>query len=477
MAAPYAPSVAGRVERRTTATVGGTIVTVSLGELLIQLGLSPVTAVLPGLSAAVGVSASDGAWILTVFILALAGTLLVSGRLGDLLGHRRVFGVGALIYAVASGLGGLAPTFEVLLAGRLAQGLGAAMVSGNNLAILARAVPVEQRARAIAIVATVSSVGGVVGAGLGTAAVAYGSWQVLFLALVPLGLWAAWRARRLPISDAERERVLVDWPGAALLMLTITLVAIALNHPHTATSEVAMPVFHTWLPALAILAAGAFVAVERRVRVPLLDWTRLRNSVFAAAIGVNFVLHLNMLAGMFLGPLLVVRGLGLDTVAGGMLMVIVQASLVSTAYLGGWLYDRTRSDRIRPLAAAVLGLGTLAWALAGLYGGYAGLAAAGLLAGLGSGILLAVNNTVIMGSLPPDARGVASGMLETTRHFGHAFGVTIPTAILAFFAAGPGASPETQVQALRLGFFWACLVLAASAAAGVILAMVRPKNA
>ena len=212
MAITYSPSVAGRVERHTAATVGsgGTILTVSLGELLIQLGLTPVTAVLPSLSAAVGVSASDGAWILTVFILALAGTLLVSGRLGDLLGHRRVFGIGALVYAVACGLGGLAPTFEVLLAGRLAQGLGAAMVSGNNLAILARAVPLEQRARAIAVVATVSSLGAVVGAGLGTAAITYGSWQVLFLALVPLGLWAAWRARRLPISEAECERVVVD---------------------------------------------------------------------------------------------------------------------------------------------------------------------------------------------------------------------------------------------------------------------------
>ena len=117
--------------------------------------------------------------------------------------------------------------------------------------------------------------------------------------------------------------------------------------------------------------------------MPLLDWSQLRNGVFAAAIAVNFVLHLNMLAGMFLGPLLVVRGLGLDTVAGGMLMVIVQGSLVSTAYLGGWLYDRTRSDRIRPLAAAVLGLGIFALALAGLYGGYAGLAAAGLCVGYG----------------------------------------------------------------------------------------------
>ena len=477
MATTYAPPLSvAHADTRLAEVARGVVFTVCLGEVLIQLGLSPVTAVLPSLAAAIGVGASEGAWLLTVFILALAGALLVSGRLGDLLGHRRVFGVGALIYAGASALAGLAPSFELLVLGRIAQGLGAAMVSGNNLAILSRAVPPEQRGRAIAVVATVSSLSGLIGAGLATAVVAYWSWRPLFLALVPLGIWAALRARRLPESAAERSRVPVDWAGAGLLVLTISLLAVALNHPHTTASEVVMPVFHLWIPAAAILAGGAFVAVERRVRVPLLDWGQLRNSVFAAAIGVNFILHLTMLAGMFLGPLLVVRGLGMDTVAGGMLMMVSQISAVSTAYLGGWLYDRTRAAWIRPAAAGVLGVGTVVWALAGLSGSYWGLIGAGLLAGVGSGVLLAVNNTIIMGSLPSNARGVASGMLETTRHFGHAFGVTIPTAILAFLAAGAGAGAELPMQVLREGFFWACMLLAGSAALAVGLAIVRPRG-
>src|SRR5215208_5518514 len=104
----------------------GTLVTVAMGETLVQLGLAPITAVLPGLAEAVGVSAADGAWLLTVYILALAGTLLVAGRLGDLLGHRRIFGLGALVYAGATAAGGLAPGFGVLLATRVAQGVGAA---------------------------------------------------------------------------------------------------------------------------------------------------------------------------------------------------------------------------------------------------------------------------------------------------------------------------------------------------------------
>ena len=101
MATTIAPRVAaipgGRFGPLTATGVGGTLVTVGLGEILVQLGLTPITATVPGLSAALGVEASDGAWILTVYILALAGTLLVAGRMGDLIGHRRVFGDGAVL--------------------------------------------------------------------------------------------------------------------------------------------------------------------------------------------------------------------------------------------------------------------------------------------------------------------------------------------------------------------------------------------
>src|SRR5688572_7221894 len=124
---------------------GGTIVTVAAGEVLVQLALTPVTAVIPGLSVALGVDAVDGTWVLTVFILALAGSLLVAGRLGDLLGHRRVFAVGAVVYAISAAFATFAPGFQALLLARVGQGIGAALISGNNLAILTRAVDESRR--------------------------------------------------------------------------------------------------------------------------------------------------------------------------------------------------------------------------------------------------------------------------------------------------------------------------------------------
>jgi MFS family permease len=447
-----------------------TVITVTLGETLIQLGLAPVTAVLPSMAAAVGVSPVDGAWILTAYILALAGMLLVSGRLGDLVGHATMFRAGAVVFTAATVAAGLVSSFELLILARAAQGVGGAMISGNNLAILTHAVEPTNRGKAIALVATVSALAAVIGSGLGTLAVSAGGWRWLFLALVPLAAWAAIRARQLPAR--ERAQTHVDWWGAGLLALTITLLAVALNHPHTNTDDVFMPVYHWWLPILAVAAETAFYLVEQRVRVPLMDWSQLRQPVFASAIAVNAVLHMTMMGAMFLGPVLVVQGLGMDSTAGGMLMVFVQGSVVLTSLVGGWLYDRSGAPWIRPFAALVLGTGLAAWALAGFTHSYLNLVLAGVVAGLGSGALLAVNNVVIMSSLPGQFRGVASGMLETTRHFGHALGMTIPTAILAVATTS---ALGNDSRALMDGFVWSCLVMAALAfgAAGLGAAFSR----
>jgi MFS family permease len=453
------------VQRRSSTRQ--TVITVTLGETLIQLGLAPVTAVLPSVAAAVGVSPVDGAWILTAYILALAGMLLVSGRLGDLVGHATMFRAGAVVFTVATAAAGLVSSFELLVLARAAQGVGGAMISGNNLAILTHAVEPTNRGKAIALVATVSALAAVIGSGLGTLAVSAGGWRWLFLALVPLAAWAVIRARQLPAR--ERAQTHVDWWGAGFLALTITLLAVALNHPHTNTDDVFMPVYHWWLPILAVAAGTAFYLVEQRVRVPLMDWSQLRQPVFASAIAVNAVLHMTMMGAMFLGPVLVVQGLGMDSTAGGMLMVFVQGSVVLTSLIGGWLYDRSGAPWIRPVAALVLGTGLAAWALAGFTHSYLNLVLAGVVAGLGSGALLAVNNVVIMSSLPGQFRGVASGMLETTRHFGHAFGMTIPTAILAVATTS---TLGNDSRALMDGFVWSCLVMAALAfgAAGLAAA-------
>jgi MFS family permease len=451
----------------------GTILTVGLGEVLVRLGFVPVTAVVPALAAELGVGAAEASWILTPFILTLAGSLLVAGRLGDLLGHQRLFLLGAVIFMATAAMTIVVTDLTTLVIVRAVQGVGAALVSGNNLAILVRAIPPERRGGAMGIIITGTSLVSLTAAAVAPALVATGYWQLIFLAALPVALWAVARSRRLPDARPVLARAPVDWTGAGLLVFAMTAVAVLLNHPHTESTEPLMPLFHAGGSALAMVAVAGFVLVERRVAVPLLDWRWLREPVFAAAVIVNFLIHMAMMATMFLGPVLVVSGLGLGNTAGSMIMVTSQGAAMLTAFVGGSLYDRTGAAWLRPLSFVGVAAGFVGWAFVGLQGSYAGILAVGVFAGFWMGALIAVNNTVIMGSLPAEARGVASGMLETTRHFGHALGVTVATAILALFVTDR--APAALPLAYSSGFAWACVVMAVLSAVGALMSWVsRP---
>lgn len=448
----------------------GAVSAVALGEVLVQLALTPVTAALPALAAALAVPPESSAWLLTAFLLPLAGCLLVAGRLGDLLGQRRVFLLGVALYAAATLGAGLANGLPSMLAARALQGLGAALISGNNLAILTATVAPEQRGRAIGFVAMLSSLAALVGVGVGTLTVAYGDWRWLFLGALPLAAAAFWRGRRLPPGAPTAGAGDVDWPGALALVVGLTALAMTLSHPHGTTADAVMPTFHVATPVVAALAFAAFVVAERRARRPLLDWRPLRAPGFAAPVGVNLVLHGTMMGGMFLGPLLVSRTLGLGALAAGGFLLVVQGGALATALAGGWLHDR-RWPALRPAAAAIVAVALLLWAPVGYLRSYPLLLAVALPAGLAMGVLLAANNAAIMGALPEGQRGVASGMLETTRQLAHMLGVAAPVALLALAARG-----RDDLGAIQTGFVWSTLAMGLVALAGVALARVPPRR-
>lgn len=470
MAVLIGEGVVARLPART-ANGPGSVPAVALGEVLIQLALTPVTAALPALIAALAVPAGFGAWVLTAFLLPLAGCLLVAGRLGDLFGQRRIFLLGVALYGVATLGCGLAGGLLPLIVARAVQGVGAALISGNNLAILTATVPAERRGRSLGLIATLSSLAAVVGVGLGTLTMAYAHWRWLFLGALPLAGAALWCGWRLPDSPRTVRASEVDWLGAVALVVALTAGAMTLSHPHGSTADVVMPAFHYLMPAVAGGALLLFFVAERRVRRPLIDWRPLRARGFAAPIGVNLVLHGTMMGGMFLGPLLVARGLGRGALESGGFLLIVQGGAVASALAGGWLHDR-RWSALRPVAAATVAVALLLWAPAGLLGSYPILLGVGLLAGLGMGVLLASNNAAIMGALPEGQRGVASGMLETTRQLAHMLGVTVPVALLALVAGG-----DEGAAAVRAGFVWSALAMGLVAIVGVALARVPARRA
>jgi DHA2 family multidrug resistance protein-like MFS transporter len=226
---------------------------------------------------------------------------------------------------------------------------------------------------------------------------------------------------------------------------------------------------------LTAVLLALFVWVELRLQrgrtsgpAPLVRFDQLRNRVFVTAAGANCILHMTMLMAVFSTPFLIERGLGLSAARTGTLLAVVQLSNTGMTLVGGWLYDRTRATVLRPLALGAVAGGLLLLGVTGAAGSYATFFAVSLLTGCGSGLFLTANNTVIMGALPREYAGFASGMLETTRQLGHTLGVMVATAGLGVTAAE--LTPAAQQAAFVTGFQRACVLMGTLALVGVALA-------
>ncbi|SRR5579885_2752019 len=449
------------------------LLTVVIGQFAVQLASMPISAILPTLADAFQADFALISWVSGAYLLTLTGFLLVGGRLGDLYGHRRTYMVGIAIYSIAGGLGGVAPDALLLIVLRGLQGFGAALMSGNSLAIIANAFPGGERGRAVGVVQIAAALGGVVGLLYSTLFLDALSWQWLFWVLWPIGLLGLWSARKLDEARLPGGHVPVARPdvvGAVLLFLTLVVGSLSLNHLHGGERSFQEGAFyHTTMQALALLLLGAFIFAERRVAQPLIRFADLRNRDFNALAVCNTIMHMTMMASIFTMPFLLERALHLPKAYTGALLTVLQLTWVFLAYLSGYLYDRYRATWLVPLGMALIGLGLLGWGLLAPLG-YGVIMAAALVMGVGTGLYMTANNTLAIGLMPGSRRGLASGLLETTRQLGHSFGVAIASTMMGA-AVADALSGVGSATGFLVGFQQVSLAMAAVCGVGLGLSL------
>lgn len=447
-----------------------TFAAVVAGYFLVMFGVSPVSVVMPSLAETFDLTVEQASWIMTAFLLPLTACLLPAGRLGDVVGHRRLFTIGLALVSVAALVSGIAPNYWFLLLARAVQGVGAALISATSLPIITSTAEENKRGRAIGLVTMSSSLGVMVGTGLAPLFVEYLTWRWAFLSAGLAGLMAlplTLRLGRDAVATAGRK---LDWPGATLLLLTLMVASLSLNHFHDGPETFADGWrWHLPLHAAALALLAMFILVERRVPAPLVHLGQFAHGTFTSAVAANGVLHMTMMFAVFSTPFFVQRGLGLGPLQTGALLVIMQASTTVMTLVGGWLYDRSRSRWLSPLSLGMVASGLT---LLGVVGGsldYASYFAVILWMGTGSGCFMTANNTRIMTALDVEYRGFASGMLETTRQYGHTLGVAVAAVGLAG-AVGSEVGLADQASAVRTGFEHAALIMGAIAWIGVACA-------
>ncbi|WP_182883665.1 MFS transporter [Microbispora sp. H10949] len=420
-------------------------------EFMLQLDGTIVNVALPTLQSDLHLTVAGGSWVPNGFFLAFGGLLLFAGRLGDVLGHRRVFLAGIGLVVVASLIAGLAPNLEVLLAGRILQGAGAAICGPTGLALLAIVFQGERQQRAFGLYSTVTGLGASAGMVLGGLLTWVGDWRWSLLVNVPIGLvLAVVAARALGLRDETRRSRSLGLPSALLSTATLTTAVYGLVH----AAEKGWGDRWT-LAALgaAVVLAVILLLVDRRSAEPLLPLAVLAGRERAGAF-LNLVLLAAVLTSFLIYLVQYLQGvLHLDALRSGLaILPFGLALLVSTQILTS--YIAKIGLKTRAVAGLVVVLAGVAW-LTRLDGGstyLTGVLPALVVMGLGVGVAIIPFNMIVLTTAPPEYAGVTAGVLQTALTIGGSLGLA---AMLIPLTQGSGGLAET----ISSVFVWAAAAL------------------
>jgi EmrB/QacA subfamily drug resistance transporter len=416
------------------------------------LDVSIVSVALPSIQAGLGTTPAAVQWVVSGYALAFGLALVPAGRLGDALGRRRMFLIALGAFVLFSGLAGAAPTTELLIAARLAQGLAAGALAPQNSALIQQLFSGAERGRAFgffgATVGISTAVGPVAGGLILALAGGPDGWRWIFFVNLPIGLVALALAARLIPRSGSGRRGHLDGTGAALLgggVLALLLPLVEAESGGLARLW--------WLFPLAAVLLGAFVAWERRLvardREPLLDLRLLSDTAgYASGAALGTVYFVGFSGIWLVFALFFQGGLGYTPLQSGLAVTPFALGAAASAVVGGRLVARWgRGLIVGGLALVVAGLAVTAVVLLLAPPAVAGIAVALplLVAGVGGGWVIAPNTTMTLRSVPVRMAGSAGGALQSGQRIGSAIGTAGLTAVFYTVLAGAGQNVAVAV--------------------------------
>lgn len=444
---------------------------VGLGAVVGPLD-SAVNIAFPSITAAFGLELASIRWLIICYLLTYSGLIMVSGRLGDLYGYRRVFGIGLALVAAAFLGCAAAPSYAWLLVARVVQGVGIALVLGAGPALALSIHPDSQRTAVLARYAAVFAIGLAIGPLAGGLLVEQFGWRGVFWARAPLALAALALLGRVPAAAVQAPGRAFDALGAALLAGWTAALLLALASP----LRIGVP-----LAFLAALGFTVFVVRESRIAEPMLRPGLFRDPAFSLLNVLGIAVNFAGFATFLLGPYFFVRIAALSAPAAGLLLAAGPAAAAVGSAIAGRLVLRFGARRVAHAGAwiTVAGVGAAA-----LWDGSTSvpiLAATMLAQGLGIGLFQLAYTDVVVAALPPADRGVASSLANLTRTLGVVASATLLSALFGHAQAqalGAGLDPGAAfLSGFRLAFACAAAGLAAIVALGLLRRPVRDRTA
>ncbi len=399
-----------------------TLAVLCLSLLIIGLDNTILNVALPTLERDLDASASQLQWIVDAYMLVFAGLLLSAGALGDRFGRKRALTLGIVIFAAGSGLAALASSAGELIAARALMGVGGAFIMPSTLSILTATFPAHERPKAIGIWAAVSGLGIAIGPVLGGWLIENWDWSAVFLVNLPIAVVAVVAGRRLVPESLDPAAPRLDLGGFALSIAGLTtLVWGIIEAPMRGWTD--PTILGAFAAAAAILAA--FVAWELRAPQPMLDVRLFRNPRFSAASGAISLMFFALFGMLFLLTQYLQAVLGYSPLEAGVRVLPVALGLILASGLSARLLSGAGTKRMVVAGMLLVAAGLSVVTQADQDSGYAVVAVALSLLGLGIGTAMAPATDSIMGSLPLAKASVGSAVNDTTRVAGGALGVAV----------------------------------------------------
>jgi EmrB/QacA subfamily drug resistance transporter len=442
-------------------SIRGALASLSLSMLLSSLGTSIANVGLPTLAEAFSASFQAVQWVVLAYLLSITALIVSVGRLGDLLGRRRLLLIGIAVFTVASLLCALAPNLWLLIAARALQGVGAATMMALTMALVSGAVPKEKMGSAMGMLGTMSAIGTSLGPTLGGVLIAQVGWQGIFLLNLPLGVLAiglAWRF--LPDDRYGVASTRLDFDALGTLVLVLTLLAYALA---MTLGRGSFGPLNTALLLVAVIGLTVFVFVEHTAESPLVRLTMFRNSQMSAGFVMSMLVTTVVMATMVVGPFYLSGALALNAASVGLAMSTGPLVAALAGVPAGRWVDRLGTYRASTTGLIAMLTGACILPALPMAFGVPGYILPLAVITAGYALFQAANNTAVMLDIEAQQRGVVSGLLGLSRNLGLITGASVMGAVFAFGTASDDilqAQPEAIAQGMRLTF---------AVAAGLIL--------
>jgi DHA2 family methylenomycin A resistance protein-like MFS transporter len=432
-----------------------TLAAMSLGYGVVQLDVTIVNTALNAISRGLGGGITELQWIVSTYTIAFAALILTTGALGDRIGAKRVFLAGFAIFTAASLVCALAPTIQILIAGRALQGLGAAILVPNSLALLNHAYREEkERGRAVSVWAAGASLALTAGPLAGGVLIALVGWRSIFFVNLPIGLGALWLAWRYAQETTPSPRHELDLPGQVLAIGWLGCLAAAMieggvlgwRNPYV-------------LGGFAVAAALAvlFVLQERRAAQPMLPLSLFRNRVFSLMSLVGLLVNIAFYGLIFVLSLYFQQINGLSPLATGFAFVPMLGVILPTNLLAPRISERIGALPVIALGATLSAAGSLGLLIAGRGTPYWALCLQTVALGAGLAVLVPPLTSTLLGSVAKARSGIAAAVLNAARQTGSVLGVSLFGSLLGHGGA--------SVAGLHLALVISAALLIGTAAA------------